>query len=278
MRSYLTDAHKAYIKIHAPTVTAYQIGKTLGINSSVVRGHILRCGLRCAGVQCNRKNDVDLSLFEKLDNPVMAYLMGYLWADGSRHAEHKGVYYTLAIEVLYDDGVYLESLMRPLLPIRTHSRERPGRRKQLTIQINSRALIKLLDECYRFDTKSVSSPTELLAAMSPDMRWLFLRGYLDGDGHIGRSGHIEWCGDYTLTWDWLTTICQEVGVPYKVRRRAVRGSKFSSFIISKQQHGLTLLQRIYASYPTDRLGLSRKHQRFREIQDRVNARPCGRSE
>ncbi len=161
-------------------LSTWQIGRLVGLHPTSVLSILKAYGVtpRKAGEVYNGRI-LNENYFEEIDSPDKAYILGFIMADGSilksKSAlviEQKNLEKTLLIEIAKRLGGGIKV------------RIQKGR-NTLCIWIGSRKLIDDLRKWGVTERKSnVLSFKRIISDVPPELWPHFLRGYLDGDGHI----------------------------------------------------------------------------------------------
>lgn len=201
--------------------------------------------------------------------PENVYTLGRLWADGHVNRD------TIALFGVVED---LEHLIPFLMRMgvgaiyRRQRRTPDGNafgRESYAIEMNSRVLAKkLLDWDYGF--KSYVAPSKVLAAIPTDLRPLFWRGYLDGDGsiYVGPSPKIAFWGTESYDWSELIAVLNAIGVGHSITKYQRKGGRHCSSCLNVRQiAGMArFCEWVYESYAQDALGMPRKHVKAQELR------------
>lgn len=165
-----------------------QLAKEYGVVKSAIyqllRNHKVKINNNLS--QLFRKYTLDEMFFDKIDTQEKAYFLGFLYADGYHYEGNCSI--TLSLQER--DKEILEKLNnviksnRPLQFVKT-SRASDKRQNQYRLCISSiimsKQLVKL--KCIQNKSDFIELPTE---DMVPEhLMNHFLRGFIDGDGHIG---------------------------------------------------------------------------------------------
>lgn len=144
---------------------------------------------------CHRKYLLNEHYFDNIDTQEKAYILGLLWADGYNDGKGK-----ISISLQERDVDILKKIKKEIetdipLNYRNFSNYRQGWKNQYRLFINSKYMSEKLNSYGMHPNKS-------LDAIYPD--WIdeqlyphFIRGYCDGDGHIG-NGLISFTGSIHL--------------------------------------------------------------------------------
>lgn len=133
----------------------------------------------------NRKYTVDETYFDIIDTPNKAYILGFLYADGCNYMKRG----TISMALQQGDYEILESIRkelkndRPLVFIDNSKVRENGidRQDQYDLIVYSKHMSESLNNIGMVPNKSLILEWPNL---DNDMYRHFIRGYLDGDGHI----------------------------------------------------------------------------------------------
>lgn len=197
--------------------------------------------------------DVQPSIFLNIKSPEVAYVLGFLWADG-----HLGNSNKILIDnkrsdveniqnVFYKTGEWKVSFL---------NRENKSPSAQL-YTINEILYNFLLENDY--GAKSKKSPCKILNKIPDNIKKYFFRGWFDGDGSISKSKYynISIAGSYSQDWSALENLSLKIFSKGRINKtKTKKGHKSSSFLLS----GISakrFLDYIYKDY--DEIGLDRKY-------------------
>ncbi len=128
------------------------------------------------------KYDVDEKFFEKW-TPVMAYVLGYLYADGSlENAPYLRGKYLRLTSTDKDLVDFTRNALRSKHTIVVIPSDSPNRKIRYFLRIGSHKIYDSLLALGLFPNKSL---TMEFPKLSPEFLPHFVRGYFDGDGHVG---------------------------------------------------------------------------------------------
>lgn len=191
----------------------------------------------------------DMNLFKVIDSEVKAYLLGFLYADGS-------VYKTNVRLVLHKRDDVIVKKLAQLLNMEESIRYRDN---YIILGIKSKILSEALREMGCVENKSLklNFPSSNIVPLVYINH--FIRGYFDGDGcaHIQKNG---------------TLICQMVGTMKFLKgiKSILKTCNIKTYIYSPKQHKVSTL-RISTSdnfkfksflYNKASIYLNRKYQKF----------------
>ncbi len=197
--------------------------------------------------------------------PEFVYTLGYMWADG--YISKSGS--TIGIEILEDDAKLIKDIFCRFIPWHISSRRRIARREQTTFRIGDGEFKKFLYQ-YDFDKKAYISPCRILNLLSIDMRKMFFRGIIDGDGciYIGGASNnqLSITSSFDQDWIYFSDLCQQLNIIGKVRRVTTKnGNSYSQFRITKKIYIIQLYKYLYVNTKLPEMGLQRKINKFKTI-------------
>ena len=147
-------------------------------------------------------HEQDDFFFDSIDNPIKAYWLGFITADGYVVDDQYGGTYELSIELSNTDEEHLYKFKKDISSNAniTNRKKSPfvnkGYDKEYTmsqIRIYSKHLVKALSQynVVQNKTYSLSFPE-----ISDEYVWDYIRGYFDGDGCINIKGMTTPYGKY----------------------------------------------------------------------------------
>lgn len=189
----MLNVYRSIRELHM-THTAREIAKLLGIHTTTVHRKAKKMGLSFAGNQrkAERNQSCNIHFFDEW-SPVMAYILGFIFADGSVRQS------TVSIEVTESDEEILNFIKRKtksVLPLANCRHKNSTTKPSLKLRLNSKVMVAKLLELGVFPTKTFRD--DPFPVMPPKMRRHFIRGYFDGDGCVSwrsdRNCKVEFIG------------------------------------------------------------------------------------
>jgi hypothetical protein len=200
-----------------------------------------------------------------MDQAENVYLMGFLWADG-----YVGKKYDIRIETKASDFDYLQPLLERygFTSFRTRMRYRDGKpfgSMQKEFCVGDVSLNKTLQDIgYR--EKSIIAPSKILSVIPPNKRYLWWRGFFDGDGCFycrGASHVFAVWGSIEQDWTELYSLFNMLGIHswrfVTYRRKGGRHCS-SSVSIGKQEDIKKVGDYIYQDHM--HIGFTRKYEKY----------------
>lgn len=221
------------------------------------------------------KHELNYENWEKINTPEIAYFLGYFWADGCLGERQ------FSLELIEKDFMSIWPILQKIGFKNHHRRKRNNSQSlQCSIGCGQRKFVDLLFslDCHN---KSINSPTKILNIMPNDLKYYFFRGYIDGDGSICLSGKIrKTCRisiNSTIDYDWsfMENLAKELNITKFCTERKTRKNKthkYSVITFGSKDSILKLGNYIYQNYDIDRIGLTRKYNKFLEIENHIKDR------
>ena len=179
--------YEEVISLYNNGMSSSEIANKYNISDTTVRKVLHRCGVKMrTPEEYNRIYSVNEHYFDEIDTPNKAYILGLLYADGCNHGTNNGI----SLKLQERDKSVLEQINIELknqkpLTFRPHQKGHDNYQDTYAIEIFSKHMSDVL-----FDKGVV--PNKSLILTFPE--WLdqnlyshFLRGYIDGDGHISKD-------------------------------------------------------------------------------------------
>lgn len=171
-----------------------KIAKYYGINHHLVSKILEKHNIQRTG-ECRRKYQLNESYFDSIDSAIKAYILGFLFADGSNNIK-KG---TVSMSLQEGDQNILERIRNEVGSNReleyidyTWRREK----EQMNYKNQYRLSLFSIHMCHSLNDKGMAPNKSLVLEfpnwLNPDYISHFLRGYFDGDGsvHFAKNGNV----------------------------------------------------------------------------------------
>ena len=125
--------------------------------------------------------------FDSIDSEIKAYLLGYLYADGYLANDGR-----MGIRLKIDDCEIIKMIQHyicPNNPIEYSNNQNFKRRPQCSIRWKSKQMYNRLKEL-GFCIDKTHTESNIFQYIPEDMKFHFIRGFFDGDGHISNY-HLD---------------------------------------------------------------------------------------
>lgn len=199
------------------------------------------------------------------------YILGFLWADGYLNGT-PDIKNNLQIEIIYKDFVDIEPVFDTVGKWGKYIRKasiKKGvkRQKRICVSISSRELVRKLI-VLGFDKKNNTSPIKILKLIPQKKQYLFIRGYVDGDGcyYITKAAH-QFCisSNYNQDWTWIEELFHKLKITkFQITRETSKKKyKCSRIRTSSRESMEKLAQYIYQD--NTHIGLTRKFHKVKHL-------------
>lgn len=173
-----------FIKANYESMTSAEIGESLGFTDKQIRGKCSDLGLH------SKRREINDDYFEKIDTPLKAYFLGFIFADGWIVNKESSGNYELGIKLSSKDKYLLELLNNELggknIVYHTDPQEVLVCKKQIahsghcdTLRVYSK---KIVCDLMKHGIETNKSLKGTIPVVDDSLFFDFLRGYIDGDG------------------------------------------------------------------------------------------------
>ncbi len=108
----MTKHQVDYIENHCRKLSCREIARNVGLTYNAVRTFCLKRNIRFPVF----KNNGNIENFHDISDPGVAYLFGFLWADGYLSWTN-GKPSAIGIELLREDAIFIEQIFKKLFKI-----------------------------------------------------------------------------------------------------------------------------------------------------------------
>jgi len=212
---------------------------------------------------------VESSQFTTNIIPIIAYILGLLWADG-----HVRPPYSVQLATTYPDAEYFIPLFQKTGDWKHYDKEFPEHKtwkRACTIKTSNKILVNFLLE-HDYKSKSQESADKILSIIPEHLQYYWIRGLFDGDGHIytdNKGSHrISFASSYNQNWNYLETLCKTLNIEYNIHKEIRKNNKASGsvFTIYGMYRVIEFCNFMYNGFPHDQLGLQRKYNKLLELK------------
>ena len=200
--------------------------------------------------------------FFNIKTAEVAYILGLLWADGTVY--NKRYYHTISIECTLEDFKIFSPILLTTGRWNCYYRNRPNRKPQGCAKICNKPLVAFLLS-HGYGAKTSESACKIISKIPDHLKHYWYRGYLDGDGCIGKDGRLEFSSSYNQKWDFLINIFNDMKLTYynRLHKHTKNGNIHSSSSIRLNKKQSTIFGTyVYQNYKKDNIGLNRKYQKY----------------
>jgi len=173
-----------FIKSNYESMTSVEIGEILGFTDKQIRGKCSDLGLH------SKRREINDDYFEKIDTPLKAYFLGFIFADGWIVNKENSGNYEFGMTLSSNDKYLLELLNNELGGKNIIYHHNPQEvlvcKKQIahsghcdTLRVYSK---KIVCDLMRHGIEINKSLKGTIPIVDDSLFFDFLRGYIDGDG------------------------------------------------------------------------------------------------
>lgn len=268
--NFFTKEEKDFVKKNINKYSYEEFSKILGRSRKSVVCHIATTGKYNTRDHWNLFNLNPEYFFNPISSEI-AYVLGFLWADGCVKEKTSVISFD-NIEEDFED--IISTLSKPGEWSIGKPKARKGKPQVLIETVNPPICDFLIEHDY--GKKAIKSPYKILEKIPEENHYLFIRGWFDGDGSITKSG---WCtsisSDFRQDWGALEKILKENLIRYSIQRfehkpredkKKYRQSMLEMYNSSSQ---IRFLDYIYKNREIDKIGLKRKWISYQNLLKKV---------
>ena len=212
--------------------------------------------------QLNRGNDdfnVNIEQFINITKPEVAYILGFLWADGYI------VRNEIRLEIVKDDLEVVQPILESIgsWTYSYKDRARNGfKNRTIGRAVTSNKKLKEFLVEHDYDKKSYISADKILSKIPDELKHCFFRGLIDGDGCIYvneelNHKRVSITSSVNQNWSYIETICNELKVNFNIYKKI--GLNSSSMVEINGIHAKNFCDYIYQD---KYFGLNRKYNKY----------------
>lgn len=207
----------------------------------------------------------DLSRFQNITEPIIAYFLGLAWSDG--HVRKQ--VFTMGFSET--DGIEFYELIKRVANFKLYIRKSGKDKPRAIMNIYSVKFSKFLLNL-DYGVKSESSPTKVLNIIPKNLQRYFWLGLFDADGcpFINKktgSVTMSFAGSYNQDWSDLQSFLNELNCKNEIIRRVTSKGKSSVISLRSRYDAVRVLSILYKDYDDNLIGLKRKHSKFLQMKN-----------
>lgn len=168
--------------------TVSSVANNTGYPRTCITRYALKYNIYQSKYNRNKNNNINEDYFKTIDTSAKAYLLGFIMADGNMYLKANGSY-QFSLKVKDTDVDILEKLAKATSFNADKIKDVKGIRKNTITKSKS---MKTYNNqfCLNLVDKGIipnKSGKESMPSMNKDIKKDFIRGFLDGDGWIGKD-------------------------------------------------------------------------------------------
>lgn len=212
---------------------------------------------------------VNKNEFIKLDNPIIIYLMGLMWADGYLHSTLN----RLELCILEKDYEDISEIINSLGEWSIVKINRKNRKTSIRLGCYSKDICDIFKK-YNYHNKSVDEPL-FIKNIPTHLIYYFFRGLVDGDGCFylskdKKQRQFYLAGTYEQNWQYFEDYLIKNNIKYIIHRKEQKNkeqknSKYSIVYIGGCDNIKNFGELIFENFSVDKIGLTRKYLKFNDI-------------
>lgn len=208
-------------------------------------------------------------LFLNITTKEIAYLYGFIWADGHIVIRENKYDYRVMIKIAKGDGKEIKDIL-----LKTGdwciSYPNNGGTIQFQASKNDKEIVNFLkDNDYLI--KSGASPDKILSKIPEHLKHYWWRGYFDGDGYVCKSWwNIDIASAIEQNWLFAKKMCKELDITFRSKKNISKCGNSSHFYLVSRYDCIKFLTYIYKDFSKDKMGLKRKYNTFISNLDKIN--------
>ncbi len=266
-----------YIKENYPKNGSKEIMKRYSLSKTTLRSIVRKLKIRLLDGVFNKiciearfkpieNYPVDARKFIKVVSPEVAYLLGFLWADGYI-LQTKKISYVVALKIVEKDANDLKNLfdMTGKWNFCLPRKEKEEHQQTCKITTSNKFLHDFLRE-NDYGNKHGVEPKKILSKIPNNLHNYFFRGLFDGDGCLyvkNSKVQATIASVYDQNWDFVKKILEKLDVKYRVVRTISNvGNKSSIISITGKTHTLKFMDYLYNNKNLDKIGMNRKYDKY----------------
>lgn len=239
----------------------------------------IRAKAQSMGLKVNHKlsnsyiqNREDMSHFLNIKSYIVAYFLGFLWADGTVDKKTNNIRF----KIVNEDFLHIKKEIFSLAKswrLRIHNDGNPNHKEQAVLEISNKQLRDFLVE-NDYLIKSGASADKILSKIPEHLQHYWWRGYFDGDGcfcSYKETNRVSLVSCYNQNWLFLDKLCKKLNIKYNIVIRKIGKSKNSSVSFTNETY---IKQFCNYLYKGEKIGLNRKYNKFISyLKYKENVRP-----
>jgi hypothetical protein len=218
--------------------------------------------------------NINPELFYNITTKEISYLLGLIWADGFLNPSKNGKNSNLGFTMVKEDIDIIKPMLESIGKWNYYERKQPVEtwKPSINVVTNNKRILKFLIE-HDFDKKSYISPDKILSKIPDILKHYFFRGLIDGDGcfyhYKPEKGptlrQFALASSYEQDWSYFEELCKEKNIKYTIKRTIGKKSSSSVIRITNKDGIIKLGDYIYKDFHEDKIGLVRKHKKYKLI-------------
>lgn len=209
--------------------------------------------------------------FQNITKPEIAYLLGFLWADGYITKLKKWNSTIVSLEIVQDDFIDIQQTIAISGQWNYYYNriKNKSTRQYARCTTADKKLYYFLEKMDYIANTNIS-PNKILYTIPERLQHYWYRGYFDGDGSFlvkKTERRMIFTSCYNQDWEFLIRLAHQLPFNYYIKICGTKKSKWSNFHIGQTLSIQQLGNYIYQNRDQDNIGLIRKYNKFLQIKN-----------
>lgn len=222
------------------------------------------------------KSNINFNIHELINKPEFIYVLGLLWADGNVFLKKSQYKRQVTINMLSTDILEIIPIFQSFATWYQYNFIPSGYspKQQTRLGLTSQPFCEFLLENH-YQCKSYKSADKILNLIPDNLKYYWFRGLSDGDGCFYFNDKYKTSKHtFSITshdnqdWTYMINLSNFLHINYHISHFTNKyNTNGSSFRISSTKNIIKLGDFLYQNYSTDKIGLSRKFNKFIQIKN-----------
>lgn len=228
----------------------------LKVNSDVKLVNNIKAQNKLQTERPNEDFNVNIEQFLDIKNPEIAYLLGFLWADGYI------VRNEIRLEILKTDMDVIKPILDSLGKWNYYERKRKHWQHISRATTSNKRLVEYLKQ-HNYKEKSSYSADKILSKIPEHLRHYFFRGLVDGDGFVDiNRTRASISSSLEQDWSYLTNLSYKLDIKINIYKYTSKHS-YSNV----EFNGINAIKFCDYIYYGNIFGLKRKYNNYLKLKN-----------
>lgn len=267
-KSQCPDKYISFLRDNYSILGARKCAEKLGLSYASIGQYAHRLGITLSSPDRSEiTSKFDSTLFTTVRTPEIAYILGFIYADGhvekSNHTSKR-----VSFCMITSDFNDIQDSIKKSGNWHIRHTHVQNRKPQTIVRIGNHNLWSFLVE-NDYHIKSGASADKILSKIPENLKHYWWRGYFDGDGWFSYQKGLKYSfgfsACYDQRWEFVVNLFDQLNIKYFYNQRIRKSGRDSSMNVTNMDGVIKFGSYIYNNYEIDKIGLSRKSQKWSEI-------------
>lgn len=268
-RSRIAKERKQFILNNYKLLGVKKCAEKLGLTCSSVYVYAHKLGAILSRCEKSELMSGFISTtFTNIQTAEVAYLLGFIYADGCIDKESSGKV-RITMTIVATDFLEIYSTIKKTGNWNVSNINIKNRKPAMKMNINNRNLWQFLSD-NDYEIKSGASADKILSKIPDHLKHYWWRGYFDGDGWFNYKKNYKYSfgfsACYEQNWGFVKNLLEKLNIKYSYNKRIKKSGKDSSINVYSIDGVIKFGNYIYKNYHEDKIGLTRKYIKWSEIK------------